>query len=1076
MMKYQKITDHWTIPKKVIRIYAFWFILFLPYLGIQVSYANFKEPLTEKPFHLGVQTNITGTVKDATGTPLPGASVLVKGTTNGTQTDFDGNYTIQAQMNDVLVFSYLGFSTQEVVISGNTVIDVTLSEDASQLDEVIVTGYTTQSKATVTGAMSQVATEDALSVPIQNAGQALQGRASGVTVVGGGQPGSTPLIRVRGFGTTNENGPLLVIDGMQTTDASILSQINPNDIQSINVLKDASAAIYGARASNGVVIVTTKNGTREDKPSVTFNTYIGFQRVGNTPDVLTSQQLGDVLWQSFRNDGVTPSHPQYGDGDSPIIPDFIRGDGTLPYDVNTNKITRGANTDWLNEIFQTALIQNYDVSVQGGGQKSRYLMSVGYQNTEGIQIHTGFERLVTRLNTEFDVTEHFRIGEHLNVGFTDQLSQNQFGVALTMPPLVPVYDEGGNFGGGGPSTAAGLSNSSNPVAELIRGRDNFDRGLRVLGDVYGEIRFLKNFTAKTSFGFNFNDHFVNNIVRANPEAPEPKTNSLTETNSRATSWIWSNTIRWDKSIGDHNFQLLGGVEAINDEFRITQTRVQNFLLEDKDFFILGAGTGTPSIIDSRWENSTLFSYLFNANYSFKNRYLASLSVRHDRTSRFSDGNNTGIFPATSLGWVISEEDFMKDKNLISFLKFRASYGELGNQDIPVPNPDVNILQAQQEVGFYSVDGASVATGAILSSLGNPGLKWERSQQFNVGLDIGLIDDRINMSLDYFNNTTQDMIIASPLPSTSIDANAAYINAGEVNNKGFDFTLNVTSPNQDAPFKWDVGFNFSTYKNELVKVNDNNPDAFLNGSVFRSGVITRSSAGLPISYYFGRDVIGIFQSAEEVSAAADQGFATPEDGVGRFQYRDIDGNGVINDNDRTVLGDPHPDFTYGLNANISFKKFFLTLFLQGVQGNEAYHFAKIGTDFPSFFNSNRSTRVLDSWSVDNPDAVLPALSTSIRNNESQPNSYFVEDASYLRLRNLQLGYDFGYPSLGISKARIYLQGTNVFTLTNYQGSEPEIGQGNAGDDPNPPAGDLTIGVDGGRFPQPKSYILGFNFTF
>ena len=645
-----------------------------------------------------------------------------------------------------------------------------------------------------------------------------------------------------------------------------------------------------------------------------------------------------------------------------------------------------------------------------------------------------------------------------------------------MPPLVPVYDEGGNFGGGGPSTAAGLSNSSNPVAELTRGQDNFDRGLRVLGDVYTEIRFLDGFTAKSSFGFDFNDHFINNIARANPEAPEPKTNSLTETNSRASSWIWSNTIRWDKSIGDHNLQILGGVEAVNENFRITQTRVQNFLLEDTDFFILGAGTGTPSIIDSRWENSTLFSYLFNTNYSFQDKYLASMSIRHDRTSRFSDGNNKGLFPAISLGWLINREDFMENLDVVSFLKIRVSYGELGNQDIPVPNPDVNILQAQQEVGFYSLDGASVATGAILSSLGNPGLKWERSQQFNLGLDVGLFADHVNMSLDYFNNTTQDMIIASPLPSTSIDANAAFINAGEVNNKGFDFSFNYNNPQQTSALKWDVGFNISTYKNELVKVNDNNPDAFLNGSVFRSGVITRSSAGQPISYYYGRDVLGIFQNVAEVSSAADQGFATPEDGVGRFRYRDIDGNGVINDDDRTILGDPHPDFTYGLNANLFFKKFFLTLFFQGVQGNEAYYFSKIGTDFPSFFNSNRSTRVLDSWSSENPDAILPALSTSIRNNESQPNSYFVEDASYLRLRNLQLGYDFEVAKLGISTARIYLQGTNLFTITDYQGSEPEIGQGNAGDDPNPPAGDLTIGVDGGRFPQPKTYILGLNFTF
>ena len=1022
---------------------------------------------------------VTGTVTDDSGDALPGVNVIVKGTITGTATDADGNYRISVPDNDaLLVYTSVGYMTTEVAVGARSVIDVQLEVDLQTLSEIVVVGYTSQSKERVTGAISQVNTEEALAVPIINAGQALQGRASGVHVIGSGQPGSTPLIRVRGFGTTNDNGPLYVIDGMQTTDASVLSQINPNDIEAINVLKDASAAIYGARASNGVIIVTTKSGVRGEKPVVSFSSYIGFQQVGKTQKLLNSQQLGDVLWESFRNDGVTPTHPQYGDGPTAVIPAFIRGTDALPYDLETNKITRGANpgTNWLDEIFRTAPMQNYDLSVQGGGAKSRYLMSVGYQNIEGVQRHTGFERFATRLNTEFDANDNIRFGEHLSVGYTDQLSQNQLGVAQSTPPLVPVYDEGGNFGGSGPSTAVGLSNTNNPVAQLIRGKDNFDRSLRVIGDAYIEVGFLNDFTAKSSIGINYDHRFVNDISRKNPEAPEPKGNDMTESNARGTSWVWSNTLRWDKEIGNHNLQLLAGVEAVSEDFRITETRVQNFLLEDKDFFILGAGTGTPSIIDSRWENSTLFSYFFNANYAFKNKYLATISIRRDKTSRFAEGNNTGVFPSGSVGWILSEENFMQSIAPVSFLKLRASYGLLGNQDIPVPNPDVNILVAQQEVGFYPINGTAVSTGAILASLGNPDLQWETSKQFNVGFDLGLFDNDLNFSVDYFNNTTQDMIVANPLPSTSIDANAAFINAGEVNNKGFDFTLSYGNTSKQTLFKWDVGLNLSAYKNELVKINEDNPDAFLSGSVFRSGVITRSSSGQPISYYFGRDVIGIFQNAAEVAAAPDQGFASAEAGVGRFRYRDVDGNGVINDNDRVNLGDPHPDFTYGINANFTYNKFFLTLFLQGVQGNEVYHFVKIGTDFPQFLNSNRSVRVLDSWSETNPDAILPALSTSIRNNETQPNSYFVEDGSYMRLRNLQFGYNFNIPKLNIQNAQVYLQGTNLFTLTDYLGADPEMGTGNAGDDPNPPADDLTIGVDTGRYPVAKSYILGLKFSF
>ena len=419
---------------------------------------------------------------------------------------------------------------------------------------------------------------------------------------------------------------------------------------------------------------------------------------------------------------------------------------------------------------------------------------------------------------------------------------------------------------------------------------------------------------------------------------------------------------------------------------------------------------------------------------------------------------------------------MKDATFISLLKLRASYGLLGNQDVPRTNPYLNRYAAQQEIGFYPISGNAVSTGAVLTYLGTPDLEWETSKQFNVGLDFGFFNNNLTFSLDIFNRDTQDMIVVDPLPTTSIDAVSPLINAGEVNNRGFDISVNYGNNSQSSPFKWNVGLNFSAYKNKVSKINEANPNGFILGSVFRSGVITRTSKGLPISYYYGREILGIFQDANEVASAPGQGFSSPEAGVGRFRYKDIDGNNVINDLDRTVLGHPHPDFSYGVNINLGYNKFFLTIFLQGVQGNEVYNFTKIGTDFPSFFNSNRSTRVLDSWSETNRDAILPALHTSIVNNESQPNSYFVEDGSYMRLRNLQLGYNFEFPKLGIRNAQIYIQGTNLFTITDYKGADPEMGTGNAGDDPNPPAADLTLGVDQGRYPIAKSYLLGLKFSF
>ncbi|RDC65857.1 SusC/RagA family TonB-linked outer membrane protein [Adhaeribacter pallidiroseus] len=1017
------------------------------------------------------QQSISGTVIGETKEPLIGVSIVVKGTTSGSVTDANGNFTLQASPTDVLVFSYIGYASQEVPVGARSTFAITLAPDTQVLQEMLVVGYTTQSKKLATGSMSQVKTEEALAVPISNAGEALQGRAAGVTVVAGGQPGSTPVIRVRGFGSTNNNGPLYIIDGMQTTDGSVLAQINPNDIASMNVLKDASAAIYGARASNGVIIISTKTGKLNAKPVVSLNTYYGFQEASNIPELLNSQQLGEVFWQSYRNDGVTPSHPQYGSGPNPVVPEYIRGNPTLPYNALTNRLTRArTGNDWLDEIFQKGVLQNYDLSVQGGGQSSRYLLSLGYQNREGVQLNTGFERFATRLNSEIDATDHIRFGEHLSFAYSDQLAQNQVQGAVGNSPLIPNYDEGGNFAGAGPSGAAGLNNLVTPLANLERGKDNFNRNFRFIGDAYVEVDFFKNFVAKSSIGVNFNNNFAHAVVRKSPEASEPvTTTALNEIQSNTSSWVWTNTLRYNKQLGDHNINLLAGAEAVNESLRLSNVRIENFLLEDADYLILGTGSNAPNIAESRWEQNTLYSYFFNADYAFKGKYLASASIRRDKTSRFANGNNTGVFPSGSIGWIVSEENFMKGLPAISLLKLRASYGRLGNQSIPIPNPYINIYQANQQYSFYSIQNGTISTGTMLSTLGNPNLRWETSIQKNIGLDLGFLNNDATFSIDVYNKATKDMIISSPLPSTATDAIAPYINAGKVTNKGFDMSLGYGNFSKTASaLKWDLSLNLSAYRNKLVSLNDANPKAFLSGANFYNGIITRNSSGQPISYYYGRDVIGIFQSAEEVAAAPTQGFASPAAGVGRFRYRDVDGNGIINDADRTNLGNPHPDFTYGLNANFAYKRFNLTMFFQGSQGNEIYNFLKVYTDFGTFFNGNRSVRVLDAWTETNRDATLPKVGTGVKNSESAPNSYYVEDGSYLRLKNLQVGYNFEVPPLGVKNARVYLQGTNLFTITKYTGIDPETGATGGSD--------LTFGVDAGVFPIARAYTLGVNFSF
>lgn len=1022
---------------------------------------------------------VSGTVYHAeTNKPLSGATVLIKGTAQGVITNTDGVFSIDVEPNAVLVISFYGFVKQEVPVQGRTELTVLMVPDNNSLEEVVVTGYSKESKQLVSGSISQLDVKEAQEIPVQNAGLALQGRVPGVTVVGGGQPGNTPLIRVRGFSTVNSNGPLYVIDGAQTVNPAVLNQINPQDIESMNVLKDASAAIYGARASNGVIVVTTKSGGVSFRPEVRFRTSIGIQQVGKTQELLKAQELADVIWESFANEGTPPSHPQYGNGASPVLPDYIRGSASQPYDAETNRLTRSAETDWLNEIFQTAPIQDYHLSLNGGTMNNRYYVGVGYQNQEGIQLHTGFERFTGRINSSFNLSDHIRIGEHLGVAYTDQLAQNQVFQAYKSPPIIPVYDEGGNFGGNGPSTAAGLSNSDNPVAELFRGQDNFDQRLRVIGDVYAEADFLNGFTFRTSIGLNFLDRIQHDITRLNPEKSEVRqTNSLAETNQSFSSWVWSNTLQWSKTINEHQINVLGGVEAVKEQDRLSQVVVRDFLLETSDFFQLGAGTGTPVIQANRYNVSALFSYFGNLKYTYGERYLFSFSLRRDQTSRFSEGNNTGIFPSGSIGWIISNESFMDAISAVDLLKVRASYGILGNQELPVPNPNVDIFATNQETGFYPVNGTGIFTGATFAALGNPNLRWETSRQLNVGIDLNLFNRRLDVSFDYFNYDTEDMIVARPLPSTSIDAQAAFVNAGRVNNRGFDVYIAYGNESTNSDFTYTIGLNLSSYQNEMVEVDEQNPDNAILGSNFRSGFVTRTFRGFPISYYYGREVVGIFQSADQVAAAPSQGFATPEDGVGRFQYADINDDGVINDEDRTYLGDPHPDFTYGANISLAYKNLYLTAFLQGVQGNEIYHVAKIETDFPTFLNGNRSVRVLDSWSASNTDAALPALSTSIQNNETQANSYFVEDGSYMRLRNLQIGYNFQFTSQVIREASVYVQGLNLFTLTNYEGNDPELGTGNAEDEVNAPVSDdLTIGVDQGRFPIAKSYLIGLTLTF
>ena len=1004
---------------------------------------------------------ISGTVTDENNESLPGVNIIVKGTSTGSITDFNGDYQVSVpEQGSTLIFSAIGYNIQEVVIGSRSIIDISMTTNVEELEEVVVTGYTAQSKKSVTGAVASVDISEATKVPILNAGEALQGRVTGVTVTNNGEPGGIPNIRIRGYGTTNNNDPLFIIDGVQTTDAYVLNTINPSDILQMNVLKDGAASIYGARASNGVVIITTKSGNYgSGKVKITAEAYFGTQTAINLPELLNAQQHGDMLFQSYANDGEAWGHQQYGSGASATVPSVIQG---TPGDVVMNVAPGG--TDWMKELYRDAPVKNYAISAAGGSESAKFMMSLQYQDRDGIQVATQYDRVSTRLNGEFTVKDRVRIGQHMNVSFENGSTANNHENALRASPLIPLYDADGGFGG--PYAGLGLGNSSGPVSEQMASKDNYNKTLRAVGDVYLEADILENLTFKTSAGINYRQFEQRGFAPSNPYAETPRADPILYHGEQSNyEWVFSNTLNYAKTFGDHSLNVLAGTEAVYNTFRFMNIQRSGFLFEDPDFYFLTNGSNDPVVTGSGMSDYAIASYFGNLNYSYRDRYFLSVSVRNDETSRFSQSNAAATFPSLSAAWVVSEESFFPT-GLISNLKVKGSWGKLGNQSLSVANPDVNQSSLNDDLAYYAFNGSGTPTvGALLSQLGNSDLKWETTTSVNVGVELGLLNDKLTVGFDWFNITTTDLIAQdlTTITTTAIDANAPYVNIGEVNNTGIELAIGYADQTSFG-FSYGVDLIFSSYDNEVTQLASD----FQVGGGFRNGNnATRTEVGRPISSFYGRQVIGIFQTQAEVDDSGQAGA-----GVGRFRYADVDGDGDVDDDDRTFIGSPHADFTYGLNLNAGFKGFDISAFFSGSQGNDAFNVLKIYTDFPSFVDLNRSTRVLDSWTPENTGAELPALSAgaaSTGNNETNSNSYYVEDASYFRLKNLQIGYTL--PSnfsskLAMDNARIYVQGTNLLTITDYNGADPEIQE----------SGTLGLGVDYGKFPQSRILSVGFKFNF
>ena len=1052
-------------------------------------------------FAQGGSQTVTGNVTDEEGMPIPGVNVMEQGTTNGVVTDFDGNFSIDVAESAVLVFSYLGYATLEIPVGNQTHLQIQLESEAAALSEVVVVGYGTQRKADLTGAVSVV---DVSSMTKQPAGQVteqLQGRVSGVTIASSGQPGEAPQVRIRGINTFGSSNPLYVVDGVPVSN---ISALNPGDIATMQVLKDAgSASIYGARAANGVIIITTKKGQGDLR--IEYNGYYGTQRVpkGNVYDIASPQEHAELRWMAMQN--TNPGEPitdaQYGSGAQPTLPYYILPGGaaqgsvdestyyvdphyTDPNDVaGFTQIIRAnqEGTNWFQEIFSPAPITSHDVAISKGGENGNVLFSMSYFDQEGTLINTFYEKYTIRVNSDYHFTDNFRVGENLNVSLSDDnrvsiTGENPINHAYRMQPIIPVYDIMGNYAG---TQAPSLGNAYNPVALLDRNRNNSARTNRVMGNVYAELDFLDGFTARSTFGgdyFNTNGHTFSYPMYENQE--NATTNQLTKTAFTGYNWTWSNTLQYKKLLNEvHDLTVLVGAEAYYNQYEEVSASAQGFYSFDPDYVNLGTSSGTQTT-GGFYSEDALFSVFGRLDYIFDQRFLLGATLRRDASSRFTN-NRVDWFPAVSAGWRISQESFMDDAGWVDDLKIRGGYGVMGNQLNVDPANAFTAYASSKMSSFYALDGSnsSIIEGFYRSRIGNPDAGWEKNINANFGLDVALFQSRLQMTADYYRKDVVDLLYNPELPGTSGVSTAPYVNIAEMKNSGFDFS--ATTYIDIAPdLRMDASLTFTTYDNEIVNIAEGVDYFDQEARRFNGSAIVRNQVGHSVGQFFGYEIEGFWNSQEEVNqanASAQNILNNPnavyqqDIGVGRFKYSDMNGDGYVNADDRTFLGNPNPKFTGGLNIDVVYKNWDFNIFLYGSYGNDIWNQVKWWHDFYSSFGGAKSTTALyDSWRPDNLNATAPIQETEGKvSTTSVPNSYFVEDGSYLRAKNLQLGYSFPQDwmnDFGVNRLRIYVQATNLFTITNYSGIDPEL-----------TGGATAFGIDEGAYPVPKQFLVGINLS-
>ena len=996
------------------------------------------------------QVQVSGTVTDnVLGEPIIGASVVEVGTTNGTITDLDGNFSLQVKSGAQLQFSFVGYVTQVLAAAPN--MNVVLAEDNELLEEVVVTGYTTQRKADLTGSVAVVQTKGLKTSSDTDPMRALQGKVAGMTITSNGSPAATATVRIRGIGSFNSNqDPLYVIDGVPTTSA--LNTLNMNDIESMQVLKDAaSASIYGSRAANGVIIITTKSGKKDQKVKVDFSAsaQASFYNSQSKMKLSNTYQYATTMAQAALNDGLDPViyAQNYGlnlnaaNGVPITAYDPVTGQnvnftvgGLYNGYINANQTMIFSDTDWLDAISRTGFTQSYDISISHGTDKSTQMFSVGYKKANGILKYTDFENIAVRMNSTYNINKVVSVGENFTLTYSDQVDCQPLENALKMSPTVPVYEKDGvTFGG----PVGGMSDRQNPLRELYQNRDNRLTMWRLFGNGYINLKPIKGLDIRSNFGLDYNASFihsmtytfVSDIVREDtPKTGVGQTNDL--------KWNWSTTANYLVPLPeDHTLTVLGGVELYKQQVIDISGNAEEFAVENALYMWPSAATGTQKLYGGQ-AGYTLVSLFGKLDYNWHDLLLASFTIRRDGSSRFGKNNRYGTFPAASLGYRLSKhlhQDWLDD------LKLRASWGQTGNQAI-ANSARYTILTADYGSGrdastAYDLKAEGSGTypsGYRVTQTGNDNIKWETATQYNVGLDYAFFSNSLYGTVDAYIKKVKDMLINPAYLGSVGEGGASWQNGPSLENKGMEFTVGYRNK---TPFgmTYNINANLDFFRNKVTYLPETTT-----GSYAHTAYENLVEAKVPYGSIVGYVVDGLFQSREEVLASGQENAR-----LGGLKYADLDGNGIINSNDQTWIFNPVPDFSYGLNIELGYKSFDFAMFWQGVHGQDVYNGQKFQTDFFSLTDpgSNKGSRMMDAWTLGNTSSSIPALTTSNVGDEGRTSSYFVENGGYLKLRSLQFGYSLSEKLLKkahMSNARVYVSGNNLLTIksSSLTCSDPE----------------------------------------